>query len=216
MIPIVIADKGEIETYKPAERFDLTIHLTNQTGEVNKANCTVMVLNSSYGVILNESMVSKGRGWYNYTYNQSNVGKYFCSQSCVNGGLFAAETCDFIIGVEDNMLLGMIVFIPLFIAAFLLVISFFLPAEKFWALKIALPILGLVFIFQSYQYGVIAIGELYAFPNLINAIGDNTRIFGIVIWTLTSVVMISFIYDLFMLFSKKKGKHATGDYEEHD
>lgn len=112
---------------------------------------------------------------------------------------------------NDNMLLGMIVFIPLFIAAFLLVLSWLLPPEKYWALKISLPFIGLFFVYQAYQYGAMMLSEFYGSNAIIDAIGENSFIYGMVIWVLVAILIITIIYDVFMLFSQKKKR--TGDYE---
>ena len=77
--------------------FDLNIHLTNITGEVSGALCQLQIKNESYNDILNATLNEIGGGWYNYTYNTSKTGKYFCRQNCTMGSLYAAATCDFII-----------------------------------------------------------------------------------------------------------------------
>lgn len=210
MTGITLADKGSIETYKPGEVFDLSVHLTNVTGNVVGADCNIEIRNNSYGVITDGEMNEIGGGWYNYTYNTTNVGKYYCRQNCTQGDDYVSETCDFIIGVEDNMLLGMIIFIPLFIAAFLVVVSWMLPPERYAALKLALPIVGLFFVYQAYQYGTIAIAEFYNFSSLIDAIGENSFIYGMVIWVIIAILLITIVYDVFMLFKNKK--HKTGEY----
>ena len=211
LLPIVMADRGEIETYKPGELLDLGIHLSNKTGDVSGALCQVQILNESYGDILNATLNELGGGWYNFTFNTSKVGKYFCRQNCTMGSLFASETCDFIIGVEDNMAFSMIIIIPLFIAIFLLIVSWMLEAEKYWALKLGLIMLGFVFIFQAYQMSSLVISEFFVSDNITNAIADSTWIYGMSFVIIISVFLITFIYDIFMIFDSKK--HKTGDYE---
>lgn len=115
---------------------------------------------------------------------------------------------------DGNMLLGMIVFIPLFIAIILFGIAWFLPPEKYWALKLTLPVLALFFVFQAYQYGVIAIAEFYDSSALINAIGDNTFIFGMVIFVIIAIIIIQIVYDVFMMFRDKKHKTGGGYNDE--
>jgi len=212
LLPIIMADKGEIEIYKPNEVMDLSIHLSNVTGNVEGATCQAEIRNESYGVIHNVTLNEIGGGWYNATYNQSKVGKYFCRQNCTMGKLFAAETCDFIIGVDDNMALGMLVFIPLFIALFLLIVSWMLDPEKYWALKLGMILLGFVFIFQAYNFNNLVIDEFFASDNITNAIGDATWIYGMSFVGIFFIFLITFIYDIFMLFSSKK--HKTGEYNE--
>ena len=206
----VTADKGLIEVYKPNELFDLGIHLTNTSGEVEGANCDIQIRNETYNVILNDDMNEIGGGWYNYTYNTTEVGKFFCRQNCTYRTSFAAETCDFIIGVDDDMILGMLPLIPLIIAFFLLVVSLMLDSKKYWAMQIGFVGLAFVFIFQSYQYSTLVIIEFFNSPNIINALGDSTWIYGMSFVAMVFIFLITFIYHLFMLFSGKK--HKTGEY----
>lgn len=211
IMPCVLADKGEIETFKPNEVFDLSIHLSNSTGDVTGANCKVQIRNESFDLLENADMNEINGGWYNYTYNKSQVGKYFCRYNCTQGQLYVAETCDFIIGVDENMALGILVFIPLFIAGFLLVVSWMLDPEKYWALKFGLIFLGFIFIFQAYNFNNLVISEFFTSTNITNAIGDATWIYGMTFVAILMIFLITFIYDVFMLFSQKKYK--TGEYE---
>lgn len=211
MSTIVTADKGEIETYKPNEVFDLSIHLTNKTGEVLGANCSVQIRNDTLELKENLMMNEIGEGWYNATYNTSTVGKYFCRQNCTKGAKYVAGTCDFIIGGEQEMLFAAIVLIPLFITIFLIVLAIMIPKE-YWALKVALPIMGAFFIFTAYQYGAMAIAKFYNFTELIDAIGESSYIFGWILWVLIAIILIGVVYYIFMLFDKKK--HKTGDYND--
>ena len=103
-IAIVMAKQGDIETYKPNEVFDLSIHLTNSTGEISNANCSVRIQNISYDLLSEEYMNEIGNGWYNYTYNTSKIGKYFCRQNCTKNDNYIADTCDFIIEGENMSL----------------------------------------------------------------------------------------------------------------
>ena len=124
----VFADKGLIEIYKPNEVFDLGIHLTNRTGEVLLANCSVQIRNESFGTIQNSNMNEIGGGWYNFTYNQSKVGKYFCRQNCTKGDFYIANTCDFIIAGEDDMPIAVILAV-----IFVIIVYFFLLINLFVA-----------------------------------------------------------------------------------
>lgn len=214
MAGTVYADKGLIETYQPNEVFDLGIHLSNTTSDVTGANCSIQIRNSSYGVLVDDTMNEIGGGWYNYTYNTTTLGRHYCRQNCTKGGEYTAETCDFIIGEDDKMLLGVIVLIPLFIAGFLFFLAWFLP-EKQWALKTALPLIALTFVYTAYHFAVIAISEFYGSNNLINAIGDNIFIFGWILWVLIAITIIKLVYDVFMLFKDKKEKEGIyNEYEE--
>lgn len=107
-MPVVMADEGLIEVYDQNEVLDLSVHLTNTTGEVEGATCKVTILNTNYTLVYEATMNEIGKGWYNATYKTSNTGKYFCVQNCTKGDLYAAETCDFIIR-GDTMILAAII-----------------------------------------------------------------------------------------------------------
>ena|SRR3990167_9359131 len=209
MMPIVMADSGIIETYKPNEVFDLSIHLTNKTGDVSGANCTAEIRNSTYGVKDTIQLYEINGGYYNATYNTSKIGSYFCRTNCTKDTQFVAGACDFIIK-GDQMVMGVIILIPIFITLFLLIIAWLLPQEKYPSLKIGLILASLVFIFQAYQYAVIA---LTSDTNLlIDSIGENTFIYTMVYYIIFAIILITFIYDVFMLFDSKK--HKTGEYKD--
>ena len=107
-LPIVFADRGEIEVYRPQEVFDLSVHLTNRTGNVLGATCSVEIRNQSYTVLDTINLNEINGGWYNGTYNRSDVGKFFCTQNCTQGTFFAAETCDFVIEGDKQMPIAVI------------------------------------------------------------------------------------------------------------
>lgn len=122
LLPTVMADEGEIEVYKPKEVFDLGLHLTNKTGDVLNANCSIQIRNESYGVILNDRHNEINAGWYNFTYNTSKIGKYFCRQNCTKGDFFAASTCDFVIKGDDKMPLAVIISVIFVLAIYFLIL----------------------------------------------------------------------------------------------
>ena len=212
VLPIVMAEKGEIEIYKPREIFDLSLHLKDDDGDVASASCKIQIRNESFDTLVDGDMNEIGGGWYNYTYNTSKTGVYLCRQNCTKGSLFTSGTCDFVIGVDENMSLGMVVFIPLFIAGFLLVVSWMLDSKKYWALKFGMIMIGFIFIFQAYWFNNLVISEFFTSNNITNAIGDATWIYGMTFVAIFMVFLITFIYDVFMLFSNKK--HKTGEYNE--
>jgi len=97
LMPVVLGDNGIIETYVVNEVFDVSLHLSDENGNVVGANCNVQIRNHSFDVIEEKGLNEINQGWYNGTYNTSQAGKYFCRQNCTLGALFAADTCDFII-----------------------------------------------------------------------------------------------------------------------
>ena len=126
VLPIVMADKGDIEIFKPREVFDLSVHASNRSGNVLEANCSVQIRNESYGLLVDDVMNEIGGGWYNYTYNQSRVGIYFCRQNCTQGMLHVANTCDFAIQGDENMPIAIVlVVIFVMIVYFIVLINMF-------------------------------------------------------------------------------------------
>ncbi len=119
LLQIALAEEGLIETYKPREVFDLSVHVTNVTGEVLGANCNVQIRNESLANIADLAMNEIGQGWYNATYNTSKVGNYFCRQNCTLGTQYTAATCDFIIQGDKDMPLAIIIMLTLIVAVYL-------------------------------------------------------------------------------------------------
>lgn len=128
LLPIVMADGGDIEIYKPKEVIDLSVHLTNVSGDVTGANCSIQINNISYNSILNTIMNEVGNGWYNYTYNTTKIGSYFCRYNCTQGDMFVAETCDFVIAGEEDMPIAVIL-----VVIFVIIVYFFLLINLFTA-----------------------------------------------------------------------------------
>lgn len=114
--------------------------------------------------------------------------------------------------LSGSLVLG-IILIPLFICFFLLAFSWFLPIEKYWALKLVLPLSGMFLIFQSYQYAIMSLAKYNSTSYLINAIGDNSYIYGWVVWIIITIFLITFIYDIFMMFSGKNKDKTGEEYE---
>lgn len=122
-LPIIaMADRGEIEIYKPNEVLDLSIHLTNRSGDVNQANCQVEIRNETYDVIAEITLNEIDGGWYNGTYNTSRLGKYFCRQNCTANALFVADTCDFIIEGDKQMPISVILTVMFVIGVYFFVL----------------------------------------------------------------------------------------------
>ena len=75
---IVAAQDSTVNTFKVNERFDLSVHLNNENGDVEGASCNIQIRNNSFNVLLNDVMNEKDGGWYNYTYNTSRQGIHLC------------------------------------------------------------------------------------------------------------------------------------------
>lgn len=125
LLPIVMADQGEIEIFNPREVIDLSVHLTDSTGEVVLANCSVRIMNENYTLIENIKMEEIGNGWYNATYNTSETGYYLCRQNCTKDDDYIAGTCNFIIQGDENMPLTAIISLIMVILVYIALVFFF-------------------------------------------------------------------------------------------
>ena len=124
-IQIVHAENDNIDTYMPREAFGLPVHLTNETGNVIGANCSIQIRNNSMDVINNGFMEEIGGGWYNYTFNTSKVGYYYCRQNCTKGNKFAAGTCDFEVKGDETMPIASILVLIFTIVVWMIMARFF-------------------------------------------------------------------------------------------
>lgn len=140
---ISYADGGLKEVYKPNERFDLSLHLRNATGDVNGANCSIQIRNSSFNIITNDIMREINNGYYNYTYNTSRTGNYLCRQNCTQGTQYTANTCDFIIKGDEKVSIAISIIIMGMLALFI-IIAINLSAREHFALKLFFLILAML------------------------------------------------------------------------
>jgi hypothetical protein len=122
LLPMVLADAGEIELYKPNEIFGLSVHVTSNTQEVSNAECNIQIRNETYGVIVDDVMENLGGGWYNYTYSNTKTGMYYCRENCTWGWLYTAGTCDFIIQGDATMPIAVILAVIFVISIYFLVL----------------------------------------------------------------------------------------------
>ncbi len=200
LMPMVMADSGEIEVYKPREVFDLSVHLSNNTGVVTGATCQAEIRNEDYDVIHNVTLNEIDGGWYNGTYNQSKIGKYFCRQNCTMGALFVAETCDFVIAGEVNMPVAVIlvVIFVIFVYFFLLVglftartfsehglikLLFFMIA--FWILLV--PI-NMAVLYNNFNGGPVAVTDMLELLHQIMIWLNSFIIVYFILWFLTQML----------------------------
>ena len=131
LLPIVMADKGEIEIYRPREVFDLSVHLTNTSGVVLGAVCQADIRNESYDSIATITLNEINGGWYNGTYNTSRIGKFFCIQNCTQGNFYAAETCDFVIEGDAQMPIAVILTVIFVVSIYFFLLIRLLTERQF-------------------------------------------------------------------------------------
>ena len=144
---------------------DLSIHLTNKTGEVNNANCSIQIRNATFDTLIDSYMNNTNGGWYNFTYNTSKVGKYYCRQNCTLTGQYTSDTCDFIIQGDEKMSIAISIII-IGIAALFFVLAFAMDTKKHQALKTLFLILAMI---------TILIGLFFAYTTSIDN-GASTAI----------------------------------------
>lgn len=125
LINISIADEGSIETYRPNQKFDLGVNLFNSTGNVVGANCSIQIRRENYSIVVDSVMNEIGQGWYNFTYNSSELGYFVCRQNCTTpGGAYSSETCDFFIGdTKMGSIIGIVMIMIFIIAYYIFIIS---------------------------------------------------------------------------------------------
>jgi len=202
----------------------VNIHVFNKTtglsvGEAAGISCYVDLYNQTGAHFISVAELDRDGIEFELDISGSNfttLGAYsfmiYCNNSILGGfvsGGFEVTTTG-----EDheinNLALAFLIVIPLFISIFFLIVSWMLDPLKYWALKLGLILLGFTFIFQAYHFGNLVISEFFPSENITNAIGDATWIFGMSFVTLFFIFLITFIYDIFMLFDNKK--HKTGEY----
>ena len=206
LLPIVMADQGEIEIYKPTEVFDLSIHLTNITGEVTGANCQTGIKDENYNTIYNATLNDIGRGWYNGTYNTSATGKYFCTQNCTKGSLFVATTCDFVIKGDTTMPIAVILTV-----IFVILVYFFLLITIFTQRQFnEHGLIKLLFYMTAFWVLLLPVNMAVQFNNLNGgpvAVTDHLELlYTIMIW-LNSFIMFYFILWFIVQLLKKLMMH---------
>ena len=131
MLPIVVAQGGKIEIYRPNEVFDLSVHLTNRTGNVLGATCSAEIRNTSYDVLDTINLNEINGGWYNGTYNNSKIGKYFCKQICTQGTFFVSDTCDFVIEGDKQMPIAVILTVIFVILVYFFILIRLITEREF-------------------------------------------------------------------------------------
>lgn len=134
---VIFADEGITETYKPNEKFSLGVHLSNKTGDVENANCSVQIRLSNFTVKDEFALNNSGGGFYNATYNVSETGDYPCRFNCTRGDKFASTTCNFTIKGDTQMQIALVIIMG-FVITFLFVLSRYIKIEAIKVLLIAI------------------------------------------------------------------------------
>lgn len=190
--------------------------LTNTT-----TNCSFILTNNigELEILTNLTYNETNKLW-NTKYYTDDLGVHSFYVHCVSGNGQKGYTTESFEttkngseNIRDGFALFTLVSIPLFITIFLLLMAWFLPGEKYPALKIGLAMGSFVFIYQTYQYATIVLGSSDT-NALLESIADSTLLYTWIYVITFTVIILTLIYDMFMIFSNKK--HKTGEgYDEN-
>lgn len=122
---VVTAEQEETRYFNPGEVIDLSVHLTNNTGTVSNATCTVEIKNESYSTVHLQNLTEVGEGWYNGTYNTTTLGIYKCTQECSKNGDYVSGTCNFTIKGSETMGTAIIIGLIFIILAYIVLLRYF-------------------------------------------------------------------------------------------
>lgn len=120
LMPLALAQEKDIDIYELNEVFDLSIHLSDESGDITGAECQTQIRFINFTVKDEFTNNEIDGGWYNATYNSSQAGTFLCRQNCTKGTDFTSETCDFKIESDDKLIITAI--ITILVIAFLLLI----------------------------------------------------------------------------------------------
>lgn len=118
----VLAQERDVDVFDLNEVFDLSIHLSDESGDITGAICQTQIRFANFSVKDEFTNGEIGGGWYNATYNSSESGTFPCRQNCTKGTDFTSGTCDFKIG-DDNVVIITAIITILVIAFILLIIG---------------------------------------------------------------------------------------------
>jgi len=184
-----------------------SLDLCPETKQINK-NCTMVtpeidcawyqIFNLNGTEVLNTNLTAfNGSIYYlNFTEGKGNYAIRLCD----------GTTREVIVNYDtggNDMVLGILVLSPILLAFLFMFIGYTL-GEEHSILKLFFMLLSILLIFTSWHFGVIAVGELYSMPNLVNAIGDTTYWVGIVFAVIVTYFIIQMLVMLLKYINTKK------------
>jgi hypothetical protein len=187
----------------------ISMDLCPETKQINK-NCTMVtpeitcqwyqIFNINGTEIANKNLtVFNGSIFYlNFTEGRGNYAIRLCD----------GTTREVIVKYDtggNDMVLGVLVLSPILLAFLFMFIGYSLN-EEHSVLKIFLMLLSILLIFTSWHFGVIAVGELYAMNDLVDAIGSTTYWLGIVFGVIVTYFIIQMLIALFEYIRTSKQK----------
>jgi hypothetical protein len=167
-----------------------SLDLCPETKQINR-NCTMVTpemdcqwyqifnLSGSEIVNTNLSLLNGSIYYLNFTEGKGSYAIRLCD----------GTTREVIVNYDtggNDMILGILVLSPILLAFLFMFIGNSLN-EEHAVLKLFLMLLSIVLIFTSWHFGIIAVNEIYAMTELVDAIGDT-------VWWVGIVYMIIIVY----------------------
>ena len=117
----VLAQEKDVDIYDLNEEFDLSIHLSDESGDITGAECQTQIRNINFIVIDTFTNNEVNGGWYNATYSSNSSGIFLCRHNCTKGTDFTSEVCDFKIQDDDTMVIAAIITVLAIALIFLII-----------------------------------------------------------------------------------------------
>lgn len=116
-----LAQERDVDIFDLNEVFDLSIHLSDETGDITGAECNTEIRDDNFSVIKVIAHNEIDGGWYNATYSSNESGTFPCRHNCTKGTDFTSETCDFKIRTNEKMIITAIIVILALALIFLII-----------------------------------------------------------------------------------------------
>ena len=117
----VLAQVRDVDVYDLNEVFDLSIHLSDESGDITGAECQTQIRYINLSVKDQFTHDEIDGGYYNATYNSSESGTFLCRQNCTKGTDFTSGTCDFKIQDDEKLIITAIITILVIALIFLII-----------------------------------------------------------------------------------------------
>ncbi len=117
----VLAQEKDVDMYDLNEVFDLSIHLSDESGDITGANCQTQIRRINFSIKDEFTNNEINGGWYNATYNSSESGIFLCRHNCTKGTDFTSGTCDFEIMSDQSIIITVIIVILAIALIFLII-----------------------------------------------------------------------------------------------
>lgn len=205
------------EQFKVGYPTELHFHIYNSSGDwvnVSNSSCEFHLYNKTnhvqksvpfsdgldYEVPINGSVLNT-TGRYSYI--------FYCHNSTLGTGGYIANFFDITDRgaapiANDGFSAAIVILLPLLITIILLAGAWSMDSEEHGAFKTALFLASFLPFFASTYFASIVISYFYDMPELITAIGDTTRWFGLFFFAVTFYIVIYTFYKLVTIAAQKK------------